>query len=155
MAGYVYLIGTPTFRWYKIGKSITPELRIQNLGILLPFKISIVGIWKAANHTAMESALHDLYASSRINGEWFKFSKKEVLAICDSLPQSARIFPSPNSANSVFANFSNIERDCAVDEVISFRIRKMRGDFTPEERETRRWAAIRRQQERRALNSLQ
>ena len=24
--GYVYLIGTPTFGWYKIGKSITPEV---------------------------------------------------------------------------------------------------------------------------------
>jgi hypothetical protein len=27
MAGYVYLIGTPIFGWYKIGKSITPEVR--------------------------------------------------------------------------------------------------------------------------------
>ena len=31
--GYVYLIGTPVFGWYKIGKSKTPVVRVQNLGI--------------------------------------------------------------------------------------------------------------------------
>jgi len=36
MIGYVYLIGSPTFGWYKIGKSRKPEIRIENLGILLP-----------------------------------------------------------------------------------------------------------------------
>ena len=41
MAGYVYLIGTPIFGWYKIGKSKTPEVRIKDLGILLPFKLHI------------------------------------------------------------------------------------------------------------------
>jgi uncharacterized membrane protein (DUF106 family) len=29
MNGYVYLIGTTTFGWYKIGKSKTPEEREQ------------------------------------------------------------------------------------------------------------------------------
>jgi hypothetical protein len=54
MTGFVYLIGSTTFGWYKIGKSITPEVRIQNLGILLPFKIEVIAVWKAANHHAME-----------------------------------------------------------------------------------------------------
>ena len=35
MAGYVYLIGNSIFGWYKIGKSISPEIRIKDLGILL------------------------------------------------------------------------------------------------------------------------
>ena len=78
MAGYVYLIGTTTFGWYKIGKSITPEIRIKDLGILLPFKITIIGVWKAVNHHLMEKTLHEIYASSRINGEWFEFTAKEA-----------------------------------------------------------------------------
>jgi hypothetical protein len=56
MAGYVYLIGTPIFGWYKIGKSITPEIRVKDLGILLPFKIKVMAIWKAENHHLMESS---------------------------------------------------------------------------------------------------
>lgn len=54
MSGYVYLIGSPIFGWYKIGKSITPEVRIKNLGILLPFKIDIICIWKAENHHKLQ-----------------------------------------------------------------------------------------------------
>ena len=42
MEGFVYLIGSPLFGWYKIGKSKTPEVRVSNLGILLPFKLKII-----------------------------------------------------------------------------------------------------------------
>ena len=79
MSGYVYLIGSPTFGWYKIGKSKTPEVRVKDLGILLPFKLHIIGVWAAENHHLMETALHEMYASCRINGEWFEFSKKEAM----------------------------------------------------------------------------
>ena len=69
--GYVYLIGTPIFGWYKIGKSRTPEVRVKDLGILLPFKVEIIGVWKAVNHHLMESTLHEMYKTNKINGEWF------------------------------------------------------------------------------------
>jgi len=68
MEGYVYFIGTPVFGWYKIGKSKTPEVRVKDLGILLPFKVHIIGVWKAKNHTLMESSLHEMYKDKRING---------------------------------------------------------------------------------------
>lgn len=150
MAGYVYLIGTPTFRWYKIGKSITPDVRIKNIGVLLPFKIEVLGIWRAADHTMLESCLHEKYAESRVNGEWFSFSKKEVYALFDSLPAEARIYPSANTPDSVFATFSNLERDCPEDCTVRFKIKKMRGDLTPEQRIERKNEAIRKQQEKRA-----
>ena len=77
MAGYVYLIGTPTFGWYKIGKSSTPEVRVKDLGILLPFKLYIIGVWYAENHHLMETTLHEIYSSCRINGEWFEFTGEQ------------------------------------------------------------------------------
>ena len=77
--GYVYLIGTSVFGWYKIGKSITPEVRIKDLGILLPFKISVICVWKAENHHLLEKTLHELYAKNKINGEWFEFTIEEDL----------------------------------------------------------------------------
>jgi len=150
MAGYVYLIGTPTFRWYKIGKSRVPEIRIQDLGILLPFKIEIVGIWKAHDHTALESLLHERYAERRINGEWFHFYRAEVMGIFASLPEEARIFPSGNS-DSFFAKFSNIERDCPEGKRLHLSTRRVRGNFTDEQRAYLRQKAIEEHKKKKAL----
>jgi hypothetical protein len=147
MAGYVYLIGTPVFKWYKIGKSRTPEIRIQNLGILLPFSIKVIGIWKAANHTALEQELHNKYRYCQINGEWFSFKNQEISKLFDLLPSVSRIYPSENNPNSIFATFKNMELETDV----LLRKRKLRGNFTPEEREARRQAAILKQKENKRL----
>jgi hypothetical protein len=156
MAGYVYLIGNPTFRWYKIGKSKTPELRIQNLGILLPFKIEVIGIWKAQNHSLMESTLHEQFKANRINGEWFYFPKKEVMALFESLPGSVRIFPAENSPDSIFKTFSNIDQDLRDGKKITHvRVQKLRGNFTPEEREEKRQAAVKLHVEKKARRLLE
>lgn len=136
MAGFVYLIGTPYFGWYKIGKSVSPEIRVQDIGILLPFKIEIIGIWRAENHHLLESTLHEMYKNNRINGEWFRFKRIEVKQLFLSLPESVRIFPSENNPNSIFGKFSNVERDCPEGTKINFRIVKDRKGFlTEEERE--------------------
>ena len=134
MSGYVYLIGTPIFRWYKIGKSKTPEIRIKNLGILLPFKIHVIGVWKADNHHLMESSLHELYAERRINGEWFQFTRKEIFEVFASIPKEALVYPIDSVAHTL-DKFSNIESDIMNDKlVIGVRTEKLRGDFTLEER---------------------
>lgn len=130
MIGYVYLIGTPTFKWYKIGKSCIPEIRIHDLGILLPFKIEIIGIWKAENHSLLEATLHEMNASKRINGEWFRFTGIEVTSFFNFLPKSARIFPLENNPDSVFAKFSNIEKDyCPEGKKIHVSVRKEKKQF--------------------------
>ena len=147
MAGYVYLIGTTTFGWYKIGKSKIPEIRIKDLGILLPFKIEIFGIWSADNHTLLEKTLHEIYAPHRINGEWFEFTVSGAKCLFNSLPEEARIYPTNN--NSLLDKFSNIAQDIKTtpmskkpQRVLGLRIEKLRGDFTPEEREAKRQAGI-------------
>jgi hypothetical protein len=111
MEGYVYLIGNERFQWYKIGKSRTPEIRVGNLGILLPFKVQIFGVWRAKNHSLMESALHEQHATSRINGEWFTFSKQKVKDIYCSIPAEACIFWHTHHKESEFSKFSNMARD--------------------------------------------
>ena len=111
MAGYVYLIGTPIFNWYKIGKSVTPEIRIKDIGILLPFKVEVFAIWKADNHTLLEAILHEKYAEFRINGEWFGFTKNEVKAVVSRLPDESRIFPKDGNSDPFFASFTNLKID--------------------------------------------
>lgn len=131
MAGYVYLIGTPVFGWYKIGKSITPEVRIKDLGILLPFKIHVMGVWAAANHHLMETTLHEMYADCRINGEWFEFTKKSVYDVFNKIPSETRIYP-VEGINHAFDKFSNITGDTKNDRAI-IGVRVRRGTQSEEE----------------------
>lgn len=129
MAGYVYLIGTPVFGWYKIGKSVSPEIRIKDLGILLPFKIKVLSVWKAENHHLMEKTLHEIYKDKRINGEWFEFTKPEIYGVIESIPEEARIYLDNTD------RFSNVEEDTRNNKkVIGVRTQKLRGDFTEGER---------------------
>jgi Meiotically up-regulated gene 113 len=130
MSGYVYLIGNPIFNWYKIGKSITPEIRIKDIGILLPFKIKVMSVWKAENHHLMESTMHGIYEKNRINGEWFEFTGDDIGRIIESIPAEARIYLDRSD------KFSNIEEDTKNSKrVIGVRTQKLRGNFTTEERE--------------------
>ncbi len=67
MAGHVYLIGSRTFNWYKIGKSGNAAIRVAELGILLPFRIEVIAVWKAQNHHELEKLLHEKHAAQRIS----------------------------------------------------------------------------------------
>ena len=153
--GYVYLIGTPIFGWYKIGKSHTPEVRVKDLGILLPFKVEIIGVWKAVNHHLMESTLHEMYKSNKINGEWFEFSKKEAYKVFSSIPEESRIYPTDNVEHPL-DSFSNIEEDRKnAKKVIGVRTQKLRGNFTAEEREAKRQEAMAKHAEKKRLRENQ
>lgn len=140
MSGYVYLIGNSIFGWYKIGKSITPEVRIKDLGILLPFKIKVYGVWQAKNHHLMESTLHEIYNKNRINGEWFEFTGEEIGKLIGSIPVETQIYLDNTD------KFSNIEIDTKSSRrVLGVRKEKLRGNFTPEERERKRIESIEKQ----------
>lgn len=149
--GYVYIIGNPIFGWYKIGKSKTPELRVKVLGVLLPFKLDVIGIWKANNYHLLEKTLHEIYTSSKINGEWFEFDRKEIVKVFESLPLENRIFPIDNQ-NAFFDKFSNVEEDLRKsNRVLRVKVEKLRGNFTTEERNNKRLAAIEAQKIKKAL----
>lgn len=146
MAGYVYLIGNPIFNWYKIGKSVSPEIRIKDLGILLPFKIKVIGVWSAKNHHLMESSLHEIYNKNRINGEWFEFTGDDIGKIFQSIPDEARVYLDRSD------KFSNIDTDTRnSNRIIGVRVQKLRGNFTAEERDAKRIASMQTQAEKKKL----
>lgn len=151
MSGYVYLIGSPIFRWYKIGKSKTPVIRVKDLGILLPFKLHVIGVWKAENHSLLEKTLHEIYNPCRINGEWFEFTRVDVHKVFDQIPSEACIYPTENKDHPL-DQFSNINEDTIKSKrVIGVRVQKLRGNFTAEERDEKRIEAMRRKKEQREL----
>jgi len=102
MAGHVYLIGSHVFHWYKIGKSNDASIRVTELGILLPFRIEVIAVWKVHDHHQTEKLLHEKFAKQRINGEWFSFKYGLLRRLIADMAQvqvgTAR-------------NFSNIESD--------------------------------------------
>jgi len=146
MSGYVYLIGSPLFGWYKIGKSKTPEIRVNHLGILLPFKIHIIGVWSAKNHSLLETTLHEKYRDQAINGEWFEFTKRGVYDVFNSLPVEARVYPIENTVHPL-DRFSNIVEDTkdtskGIRKILGLKVQKLRGNFTSAEREEKRFASM-------------
>ena len=157
MEGYVYLIGNPKLCWYKIGKSKTPEVRVRDLGILLPFKIEVIGVWRAMDHSLMEKALHEMHAKNRINGEWFEFSRNKAHEVFSAIPAENRIYPIEGVKHSL-ASFSNIHEDTQNNsKVIGLKCVKLRGNFTHEEREAKRLEGIEKSKRKRAekLNNIQ
>ena len=131
MIGYVYLIGSPTFGWFKIGKSKSPEVRVQNIGVLLPFKIEVIGVWKSDRHSWLEAHLHEKYTDSRINGEWFKFENHEVKAIESYLT----MYLSASARVVGFDAFSNVEQDDLSGQLARLKHREL-GTWTKEQYET-------------------
>jgi hypothetical protein len=159
-SGYVYLIGTPIFGWYKIGKAKDPKVRVTDLGILLPFKIDVIAVWGAANHHLLEKTLHDIHKKSKINGEWFEFSKDEIIELINSIPETTRISTENNFNLSSFSNIAEDMRTAKTHspyrgKVLGVKIQKLRGNFTPEEREAKRIAAIEKQKEKKKTREEQ
>lgn len=75
--GFVYLVGSERFGWYKIGNAKDATVRLEQLGILLPFKLEVFAIWKSENHHLLEKQAHRIFDSFRLNGEWFCFDAIE------------------------------------------------------------------------------
>jgi len=93
--GFVYLIGSDKYGWYKIGFSKNCEIRADQLGILLPFKVELFAVWKSADAFALEGEMHERYSHFHIHGEWFALSEDDRYALIEDAQavQSTRIFP--------------------------------------------------------------
>jgi hypothetical protein len=94
--GFVYIIGTDEFSWYKIGFSKSCEIRADQLGILLPFKIELFAAWRSYDARALEKEFHSKYARYNIHGEWFGMTWEQRDHLIDHPPSALHaelIFP--------------------------------------------------------------
>lgn len=129
-SGYVYFIGNQEYLWYKIGKSRNPDIRLDDIGILLPFPIKVFAIWKAENHHDAEIAMHKRYSEFHIHGEWFKIPRDVRQSIIDGDPPffGHRIFPSEKEAKWIsFTNMPESVPDAELGQ-INLRIKKQMFD---------------------------
>lgn len=115
--GYVYLIGSRAFKWYKIGKAKHAQVRLETIGILLPFKIEVFAVWASWSKDA-ERRMHRKYADHRINGEWFHFEDKELKSVIVDSQDNLTLMDGGIA-------FTNMERDCGCPEGKVIRVKTL------------------------------
>lgn len=79
--GYVYLFGSTTYRWLKIGVSSEPVQRHAGLAGSLPFQLSIWDVRRLRTMTRareLEQELHAVFNECRLNGEWFDLTRFDM-----------------------------------------------------------------------------
>lgn len=86
--GYVYLIESPL--GYKIGRSKRPMNRARHFAVNLPFPTKLMCSGWFGDCVRKESALHRLYASKRLHGEWFALDQADVADVRMELDRSIR-----------------------------------------------------------------
>lgn len=71
--GYVYLVHAVGTDRYKIGRSVNPVARLEQLKGQSPYPLQIIECFWSPDAIADEKALHSIFASARQHGEWFEF----------------------------------------------------------------------------------
>jgi hypothetical protein len=95
---WVYLVGSTLTRPVKIGVAKDAEARLDELRIGSPVPLHL--IWKTRGGRALESGLHEYFASYRIHGEWFDFGEENPAAL---VATAAVLLGSPSHPQRVTA----------------------------------------------------
>lgn len=74
--GWVYFIGTKPGSPVKIGHTVWPEKRLTNIQHGSPVRLEILAAALTPCAGIIEGLLHDRFASSRLNGEWFTWTRR-------------------------------------------------------------------------------
>ncbi len=76
--GHVYLLRSGEY--YKIGQSSDLEKRVKSINVALPDKATLEHAISTDDPPGIEAYWHRRFADRRMNGEWFKLSKADILA---------------------------------------------------------------------------
>lgn len=74
--GYIYLLQCGEF--FKIGFSLTPRKRVQQLRTGSPHPIRLVHELRTSSYKQIEKQLHRKFAAKRGKGEWFQLDPVDV-----------------------------------------------------------------------------
>lgn len=72
--GYVYLIHAEGTNRYKIGRSVNPVARLEQLKVQSPYPLRIIDSFWTPDAINDEKSFHEQYKEYRIFGEWFELT---------------------------------------------------------------------------------
>ena len=76
--GFVYLIHMEGTKYYKIGMSLDPEMRLKTLQTGNPHNLRLAKTQTVGDMRSAESTLHSLFEAERVPNlsarEWFRFN---------------------------------------------------------------------------------
>lgn len=75
---YLYVVQHPVTRLIKIGRSVSPEKRIQALGKMSGANLLPLAIEREGG-ALTEGAVHAAFRAHRFHGEWFEDSRGEIV----------------------------------------------------------------------------
>jgi hypothetical protein len=81
--GFVYFLWSE--HGIKIGRTTQPSKRLAQFGVKLPFETLVLNIVPVTCSVSAERYFHEVFASKRLNGEWFKITRDEILTALDSI----------------------------------------------------------------------
>lgn len=76
---FVYVIKCCEFT--KIGIAYDVKLRMSQMQIGNPFKLTLLASWRSPNAIAEEEEIHAFFESKRERGEWFKLSEADMVVL--------------------------------------------------------------------------
>jgi len=79
--GKIYILKAIGKSYYKIGKTINLNERINKISPALPFKTRLVHTIISNNIYKTELSLHKKFNDKRTNGEWFNLSKNDIKSL--------------------------------------------------------------------------
>lgn len=88
-AGYIYVIGMPGVQAVKIGWAANVRTRLAGLQTGSPFPLTVLWKRRIPNTPAVEAALHQLFNSKRVRGEWFDLGPDAPRVISEACDQIA------------------------------------------------------------------
>lgn len=77
--GFVYLMESE-IGLYKIGHSVNPATRLNDLRAQSPININLIHAIKYADRYAGENLWHKRFSAKRVKGEWFRLDPDDIAA---------------------------------------------------------------------------
>lgn len=81
--GFIYVVQEESRGFFKIGRALDLNNRVKTFHVKLPFKINLHHSFKCDDYVQAEKTLHDCFAESRIDGEWFALCPEDLELIKD------------------------------------------------------------------------
>lgn len=63
---------------YKIGQSVNPQIRRSQLGIVMPYELSVLKWIRTDNMDWVESIFHESFEKHHLQGEWYRLDEEAI-----------------------------------------------------------------------------